>query len=257
MNIPEACLLIVGAACAGFVNAIAGGGTLLTFPLLLLCGVSGGVANATSTAALVIGTVGGIYGFRSYLARALPHVARLLVPSVAGGLLGSVMLTRTPEARFDGLVPVLIGGATLLFWGQKPMKQFFGQGTMQSPGGGGGVWALFFQFCIAVYGGYFGAGIGILMLSVLGVLGFEDVHLANAVKNMLNAVINVVALVWLGCSGWVDWPRAGVMTGGAVVGYFLGAYCAQKMGANWVRKGVSLAGAVLSAWAVWRYWLQH
>jgi uncharacterized membrane protein YfcA len=251
MNIPEACLLGAGAACAGFVNAIAGGGTLLTFPLLLLCGVSGRVANATSTAALVVGTVGGIYGFRAHLGRALPHVARLAVPSLLGGLLGSVLLTRTSGARFDAVVPVLIGGATLLFWGQGVLRRFFGLNGCRQLGG----WALFFQFWIAVYGGYFGAGIGILMLGVLGVAGFEDIHLANAVKNVLNGLINGVALAWLGGCGWVDWPRAGVMTVGAVAGYFLGAHFSQRLGVEWVRRGVALSGASMSAWAVWRYWI--
>jgi len=246
--------LAVTAAAAGVINAIAGGGTMLTFPVLLFYGVSPIQANATSTLALVIGTFGSVFGFRRYIAGVKPWLTRFVPVSLLGGWLGSLLLTRTSDKVFAHLVPFLILFATILFLTQGLFRKFAGFG------GGGpaqphhrAVWmAVLFQFGVAVYGGYFGAGIGILMLASLGFLGLEDIHEMNALKNILGSLINVVAAAWFVASGLIDWPKAGIMTVGALVGYYLGAHFSQRLSQTAVRRTVTSIGFVISAMLFWK-----
>jgi uncharacterized protein len=234
---------------AGVINAVAGGGTLLTFPTLLFFGTPPVIANATSTLALTVGTAGSVYGYRRRLSAVKSWLWRFVPVSIIGGLLGSVLLTHTSENTFSKLVPFLILFATLLFLAQgffRSVAAFDDKGEKKATRHTV-VGAVIFQFIVAVYGGYFGAGIGILMLASLGFIGLGDIYEMNALKNVLGSLINLVASLWFLWAGLISWPKAGVMTVGALIGYFLGAHYSQRIPARTVRQIITTIGLVLSA----------
>ncbi len=258
-------LLLAGAGCAaGVINAIAGGGTILTFPALLLAGVNSIQANATSTVALIVGIFGSVAGYR----RNMPAVAnwmKAFAPvSLIGGLIGGILLTYTPSNVFDHLVPFLILFATVLFMLNNFFRPHYEPGASTVPGGdlhhaterGWLRYALIFQFFVAVYGGYFGAGIGILMLATLGFLGFHNVHEMNTVKTVLGGLINIVAALYFVWAGLVDWPKALIMAGGASVGYYGGSHFAQRISQNSVRRLIALIGFAISAYMFYKQFLK-
>ncbi len=248
MSFTEIIGLTIAAALAGAINAIAGGGTMVTFPTLLFLGTTSIVANATNTLALFLGTAGSIFSFRRQLAAMKPWLIRFVPVSVIGGWLGSVLLTHTSEQVFARLVPFLLLFATIVFLAQGAFRRFAGFGESGSPHPHRRVvWAaVLFQFGVAVYGGYFGAGMGILMLASLGMIGLGDLHEINALKNVLAGLINFVAAVWFVWSGLIDWPKAAVMTVGAVAGYFLGAHYSQRVPQKVVRHAIVAIGLIIS-----------
>ena len=252
MHAAEIIALVIAAAAAGAINAVAGGGTLVTFPVLLLFGTAPVVANATNTLALVIGTAGSIYGYRRHFAVVKPWLRRFLPVSLLGGLLGGILLTRTSDGTFGKLVPFLILFATVLFLAQGTFRRLagnhMGEGMAVRRSVAG---AVLFQFAVAVYGGYFGAGIGILMLASLGFIGLTHIHEMNALKNILGSMINLVAALWFVAAGLIDWPRALVMTAGALGGYFLGAHFSQRISQRAVR--LIIAGIGFTIFAVTFY----
>jgi uncharacterized protein len=249
MSAAEILGLAIAAAAGGAINAVAGGGTLVTFPALLFFGTPPIIANATSTLALVIGTSGGIYGYRKHLDPVRPWLWRFAPVSVAGGLIGAILLTCTSNKTFSKLVPFLILFATVLFMAQGAFRRFANLGSQPAQGeqhraiGG----AILFQLAVAIYGGYFGAGIGILMLASLGFIGLNNIHEMNTLKTMLASLINLVAAGWFIVAGLVHWPKAGVMTAGALLGYFLGSHYAQRIPQQRVRQIITLIGFVISA----------
>ena len=249
MSATEILGLMIAAAAGGAINAVAGGGTLVTFPALLLFGTPPIIANATSTLALVIGTSGGIYGYRRHLDPIKPWLWRFAPVSAIGGLIGAVLLTCTSNKTFSKLVPFLILFATVLFLVQGTLRRFANVYTPASregkhPAVGG---AILFQLAVAIYGGYFGAGIGILMLASLGFIGLSNIHEMNTLKTILASLINLVAAVWFILAGLVHWPKAGVMTAGALLGYFLGSHYAQRIPQQRVRQLITLIGFLISA----------
>ena len=249
----EFAILAAGACLAGALNAIAGGGTIITFPLLIAFGMPAIQANATSTVALLIGIGGSIFGYRKNLPAALPWMKLFAPVSIVGGLLGAWLLTVTSEKFFSDLVPFLILFATLLFLlgnGISRLAGFDGNTIAQHPAHL--VAAVCVQFGVAVYGGYFGAGIGILMLAALGLIGLKNIHQMNAIKTLLGALINVVAAVYFVWVGLVIWPQAVVMTVGAAAGYYGGAAFTQKIPQIAVRRLIAAIGLVLSAVFFWR-----
>lgn len=262
MTLFEIAALAIAAAAAGAVNAIAGGGTLLTFPALIFTGLSPLLANATSTVALVIGTAGSVYSFRSHIVQLRRWLAWFLPVSLLGGWLGSVILVQTGDEIFANLVPWLLLFATVVFIGQNAFARFAVQqksATAAAERSGDEnvfvrrFWfAIPFQFLVSLYGGYFGAGVGILMLASLGFMGFDDIHRMNAMKNILVSVINIVAALWFIYTGIVDWPRVGVMAGGAIIGYFLGAHYSQRISQKRVRQVICVVGLCISAVLFWR-----
>jgi hypothetical protein len=250
MPVLEIMALTAAAGAAGLVNAVAGGGTLITFPALLLFGTSPITANATSTLALVLGTAGSVYGYRRQIAPVTPWLKRFVPVSLAGGLLGGILLTRTREEWFAQMVPFLLLFATVVFLAQGVFRRFAGVpengGTPAAPHHRA-VWAaVVFQFLVALYGGYFGAGIGILMLASLGYLGLTDIHQMNGLKTILGSLINLVAAIYFILAGLIDWPRAAVMTLGALAGYFLGAHFSQRIPQRRVRQIITGIGFAIS-----------
>jgi len=178
-------LIFAAAFAAGSINSIAGGGTLVTFPTLLWLGLSAKLANGTSTVALWPGSVAGVWGFRQELAVADRRLLSLLVPSVVGGIAGAMLLVLTPTSVFERLVPFLILFATILFMAQEPIQRRFNLAGAHEARSHWLSWTMLFQLLVGLYGGYFGAGIGILMLAALSLMGHTDIHQMNGVKNLL------------------------------------------------------------------------
>jgi len=249
MHAPEIIALLIAATAAGAINAVAGGGTLVTFPVLLFFGTSPVVANATNTLALVFGTAGSLYGYRRHFDEVKPWLWRFLPVSLLGGLIGGILLTRTSNELFGKLVPFLILFATILFLAQGAFRQMAGLHNTagRSIRHQSVIAAVLFQFAVAVYGGFFGAGIGILMLASLGFIGLTHIHEMNALKNILGSMINLVAAAWFVAAGLIDWPRALIMTVGALGGYFLGAHYSQRISQRAVRVIITTIGFVISA----------
>jgi uncharacterized membrane protein YfcA len=241
----EVAALLASAAGAGAMNAMAGGGTILTFPTLLLLGEPAITANATSTVALLPGSAAGLYGYRREMEGHRGWLARLFLPSLLGGALGAFLLLATPERIFAGLAPYLVLFATLLFAVSGPISRW----TSPAPGDDAPAHfaaAWLFQLAVGVYGGYFGAGVGILMLAVLGFLGLSDIHAANGVKNFLTLTINGVAALYFVLRGAVVWPAALVLMAGAVAGGYAGARLARSIGREKSRAAVVVIGAAVA-----------
>ena len=240
--------LAAAAMVAGAMNAVAGGGTLVTFPTLILVGTGAEVANATSTIALVFGTLGSMYGYKEHVKAIRSWLARFSLVSAVGGMLGAILLTKTSDAVFAKMVPFLILFATVLFMAQDAFRRFAQKGQeARKRGEAGAIWgAMAFQFAVSVYGGYFGAGIGILMLASLGFLGMTNIHEMNALKTVLGSLINAVATLWFIHAGLIDWGKAGIMTAGALVGYYLAASFAQRIPQQRVRQLISAIGFGIS-----------
>ena len=252
-------ILSLGGAgvAAGVINAIAGGCTLVTFPMLLLFGTPPVVANATSTVALVIGTPGSMFGYRRHLESVKPRLSTFLPVSILGGFIGSVLLTQTSDKIFSRMIPFLILFATVLFLAQGFVRR---QVRFEAnPEGSDGRVRLFgtilFQLGVAIYGGYFGAGIGILMLASLGIIGLHDIHEMNTLKTVLGSAINLVAAGWFIVAGLIHWPKACVMTVGALAGYYLGSHYAQRIPQKYVRTIITGIGFVLSGVAFYKEFL--
>ncbi|MSU20590.1 MAG: sulfite exporter TauE/SafE family protein [Pedosphaera sp.] len=241
--------LTASAVAAGVINAVAGGGTLLTFPTLLFFNTPPVVANAINTLALAIGTAGSVYGYRRHLGTVRPWLWRFIPVSVLGGLIGSVLLTHTSDKTFSKLVPFLILFATVLFLAQGIFRRFAGLDDRSGKHAEHHAifGAILFQFAVAIYGGYFGAGIGILMLASLGFVGLSNIHEMNALKTVLSSLINLVAAVWFISAGLIQWSKAGVMTLGAMAGYYLGSHYSQRIPQKRVRQIITIVGFVISA----------
>jgi len=248
-------ILFASAFIAGMINSIAGGGTLLTFPALIWLGLDAKTANATSTVALWPGLMGGLWGYR----REMEENRSLLVPlgltSLIGGAVGAGLLIWTPSATFARLVPFLIFFATILFMAQEPISRLMRLSTTpDDPPRGWWTGAILFQFCAAIYGGYFGAGNGILMLSALGLLGISDIHRANGLKNFLGLTLNSAAVAAFAVSGLVRWPHALLMAAGAIMGGYYGAEIARRLGRKFVRRAVVAIGLTIGCLMLWRIW---
>jgi len=234
-----------GAAfAAGLINSVAGGGTLVTFPTLVFLGLSPVMANATNTVAIWPGSLGGMWGYRREMREAETRMLLLVAPSLIGGLLGALLLQVTPAPLFKTLVPYLILFATVLFLLNEPVQRWLkGQSSAEEHHSGRWLaWATLFQLLVAVYGGYFGAGIGILMLAALGILGLTDIHQMNGLKNLFALCINGVAALYFIWAGMVYWPDVLVMAAGAIAGGYGGAGIARRIGRPTVRKIVIAIG---------------
>jgi uncharacterized membrane protein YfcA len=248
--------MFTAAFAAGAINSIAGGGTLLTFPVLIWLGLDPKVANGTSTVALWPGLFGGLFGYRRELENSSPILIRLGLTSIIGGALGAWLLIWMPSRAFARQVPWLILFATLLFMSNGLINKRLGLGSVE--GKQTVLWwtgAIVFQFFSAIYGGYFGAGNGILMLAAMGLLGINELHRANGIKNFLGICINSIAVLSFAFAGLVVWRDALVMACGALAGGYFGASMAVRIGQVWVRRGVILIGFVIFVAMLWK--LRH
>jgi uncharacterized membrane protein YfcA len=243
LDLPRAAAAFGSAFLAGAINSVAGGGTLVSFPTLIWLGLNSVAANATSTVAIWPGTLGSFFGYRRELRAAEPLLMALIIPSLIGGLAGALLLKLTPTNLFDRLVPFLILFATMLFMAQEPVQRKLRSGK-DSPRNSTG-WlagAMVFQLCVGLYGGYFGAGIGILILAALSILGLKEIHEMNALKVVLAGAINGIAAAYFIIAGMVYWPYVVIMAIGAIAGGYGGAGAARKLGGRTVRKIVIAIG---------------
>jgi uncharacterized membrane protein YfcA len=284
MNWEHNLILFGAAALGGAVNSVAGGGTLLTFPALLWTGQSALIANATSTVALWPGQLSSLWGYRQEVGRSRRTIVSLAVPSLLGGWAGAQLLLHTNPKTFEKVVPFLILAATLLFMANEPLSRWlkhrmegvragakeagvpvsrFSGGQASSASGPAltaqptpslALWlsVMAFQFGVAVYGGYFGAGIGILMLAALGLMGFTNIHQMNGLKNINGMCINAIAAGMFIVNGLVDWRTAAWMAVGAILGGYCGAGTARRIGQRNVRRIVILIGLLLTVQLLWK-----
>ncbi|MGH7663546.1 MAG: sulfite exporter TauE/SafE family protein [Gemmatimonadaceae bacterium] len=287
MTLPVAILVAV---LAGAVNSIAGGGTLLTFPALVALGVPPIVANATSAVGLWPGLAASMWGYRSELAGTQTWAVRFAVPSAIGGLAGALLLINTPPDRFESIVPWLVLGGTVLFMAHGAvlrtvarrgasaggLSEGLSEALLSADGAAAapvvrakpvadapdsedadaasrsspGVVILLAQLVIAVYGGYFGAGIGILMLSALGLMGLTNIHRMNGLKNWGGLCVNAAAVATFAVRGGgiVEWPLAVGMAAGAICGGYAGSRVARRVGQTPVRRAIVAIGLASGVW---------
>ncbi len=247
VHFSHAALAFGAAFLAGMINSVAGGGTLVSFPALIFLGLNSVQANATSTVAIWPGSLGGMWGYRRELKTADRRMLALVIPSLIGGISGAWLLQFTPPAVFDKLVPFLILFATLLFMVQEPIQRKLK--TAQAVQHDSNQWligAMLFQLFVALYGGYFGAGIGILMLAALSIMGLSDIHQMNGLKNFFALSINGIAALYFIWQKMVYWPDVIVMAIGAVAGGYLCAGIARKLGRTTVKRIVIFIGFAMA-----------
>ncbi|HWR36565.1 MAG TPA: sulfite exporter TauE/SafE family protein [Clostridia bacterium] len=249
MTLQQAAILFVTALVGGAVNSVAGGGSFLCFPALVVTGMPPINANATNTMALWPGTLASVGAYRRELAgEGRNMLLPLVVTGFIGGVLGAVILLKTPQATFLRLIPYLLASSTLLFvfsgiiskWIRQRSEHMKNRTRLAMLGGA------LVQLCIAVYIGFFGAGAGILMLALFAILGVESIHTMNAYKTVLATICNGVAIVTFIIAGAVVWPQALLMLVGAAAGGYYGAFYAQRMNPAHVRYAVIATGAAMS-----------
>lgn len=245
MQATEGAFLVAAAVLAGALNAIAGGGSFFTFPALVFTGVEPLIANATSAVALWPGSLASAAGYRREIPRDRGVLASTGAASLLGGVAGAVLLVRTPEAVFEKLVPLLLLLATVVFT--------FGERLVGGEGGrprrAGALLAVAaVQFVIATYGGYFGGGMGLMMLAAFTLLRLSDIHQMNGLKSLLAVAINGVAIATFAAARVIAWVPALLMTGGAIVGGYGGAALARRIAPRQVRRAVVAIGWALTAY---------
>ena len=239
--------LVLGASgfAAGVINAVAGGGSLVSFPALLHTGMGARIANATNTAAIWPGTVSSVYAYREVLAEERHRALVLTWPCLAGGVAGSFILLHTPESAFRAIVPWLIVLACLLLGLQGPVARFVARRT-------GATQArvppalVVVQFLISLYGGYFGAGIGIMMLAAMAILIPHGLAAANGLKVLFGCIINGISALYFLLAGAVRLPEAGLMMVTSVLGGYVGAHLAKRLPGK-VLQGVVIAYGLVVA----------
>lgn len=255
MDALQASLVGGGAFLAGGMNAIAGGGTFFSFPALLAAGVPPVTANASNTVALWPASLSSAWAYRREVTRHKLWTALLVAISFLGGIAGGLLLLAISNAAFSRLVPWLLLVATTLFAFSGQVSRLVaafksrlgmagGKSRTGTPGGLGG---LLFQLLVAVYGGFFGAGMGILTLAALSIQGVEDIQELNGLKNLTSAVNYTVAAATFVIAGAISWPHTLIMLATALVGGYAGASLARRLPARWLRRLVVAVGSSLTA----------
>jgi uncharacterized membrane protein YfcA len=236
-------LLIFAALAAGLINAVAGGGSFLTFPALVFTGVPSIIANATSTVAVTPGTLASVWAYRHDFKKFdnFPFPAMMAV-SIVGGFTGALLLLLTPQRSFDAIIPWLLLTATLIFAFGPSLSPIIQRNFRIGP-----VPIVCIQFFLAIYGGYFGGAMGIVMLAAWSLLGQVDIHAMNANKNALSTALNAVAVILFVIARKVWWRQALVMLIGTVVGGYLGARGAKKVDPRYIRIAITTIASVITA----------
>ncbi len=239
-------LIFTAALLAGALNAIAGGGSFFSFPALLVAGVPPIVANATNALALWPGTLASIGAYRRELRGQQRDIWLFSGLSLLGGLLGAILLLYTDERRFTALIPYLLLFATLVFTFSPQITRLAQR--MVGEGNGQRWLVVVIYIAIAIYGGFFGAGLGILTLAALALLGHDNIHRMNALKTLQAALVNGIAVATFVATGLIAWLPALIMTIGAIAGGYGGAAIARRIDARRVRMAVVVISIGLTVW---------
>src|SRR3954468_6003322 len=239
MTVTDVALLLVAGAGAGSVNAVAGGGSLLSFPALLATGYSPVTANVTNAIAVLPGYAGGSLAYREELRGQRERVTRLGVSAALGAAAGAIVLLSTPASAFDAIVPFLVAGASLLLLAQPWLERRLGS---RGDGEGRSVGVHVVQFAAAVYGGYFGAGLGIILLAFHGLLLGGDLQRLNALKGMVSLIVSVAAAAVFVVAGPIAWGAAALVAASAFAGGHLGVSVARRLSPEVLRWGVAAVG---------------
>jgi uncharacterized protein len=248
MTLSTVVLLFAAGVLGGIVNAVAGGATFFTFPAMIAVGLPPVIANASNSLAVAPGHLVALVALRDRL----PSLQTLAVASLfglAGGLIGALVLLQGGDRLFTRLIPFLILGATLLFALAPRLQTVAARQTGEA---GTGARAVAIQGAAAVYGGYFGAGLGIMLLAALTLAGYRDLRQANAIKNLLAVLITGVAITIFIAFGVISWPETLVMLAGALAGGYVGGHLARVLPAPVIRACVIAMGLLLSAYYFWQ-----
>ncbi|MDE1149400.1 MAG: sulfite exporter TauE/SafE family protein [Azospirillaceae bacterium] len=244
MDIWTWALLVAAAFAAGVLNAVAGGGSFLGFPALVFAGLPPVTANATNTVALFPGSFASVYAYRrEFQPIQGVGMAPMVAVSLVGSVIGALLLMNTPESVFVALVPWLLLLATLVFAFGRRVTALVKDSVHLTPTA-----LLCCQFVIAIYGGYYGGGVGILSMAAMTLFGLRDMHAMNAWKTLLSGSLNAIATVTFVLGGRVVWAPALVMMVAAIIGGYIGADVARKLPGEWVRRFVILTGVAMTAY---------
>jgi uncharacterized membrane protein YfcA len=246
LTLPQAIFLFAAGALGGALNAVAGGGSFIAFPALLFTGVGPVAANATNTLALWVGVTASGGAYRKHLNISRRVMIPLIVMSIVGGLAGAVLLINTPAQTFLRVLPWLLLGATLLFTFGKHLTGRISAGISHESSNAAVAGACLFELFVAVYGGYFGGGMGIMNLAMLAAIGMTDMHAMNALKVVLGGFINGVATITFIATGAIVWRQGVVMTAGAILGGYFAAHYSQKLPQSWIRALVIAIGLAMT-----------
>lgn len=239
-------LLLGGGLFAGIINSVAGGGSFILFPLLVSLGLTPIIANATFTLAVMPGSLSSAYGYRYHIRKLPKRYYLLLVPSLLGGLTGAVLLRKSTDATFGKIVPffVLMAVVLLIFQPLLHKKLFSKQGLAiehkyrKSVLGTVGL----FVFIVAVYGGYFGAGFGIMILAFLGLTALKDIHQMNGLKNLAGMCLGVTAGTYFIVHGLIDWQVLPMLLLGSAIGGYIGAHYGSRLPTKTMRAVIIAIG---------------
>jgi uncharacterized membrane protein YfcA len=246
-------LLMSAAFVAGALNAVAGGGSFLTLPALVFTGVPPVAANATGTVALLPGYMAGAWGFRQDMEPPPGLGMRgVIVLSLIGGSLGAALLLVTPDHLFRKVVPWLLLAATAMFAFAPQLRRMASRGSAELAAHASPVKAGAGMLAVAIYGGYFNGGLGILLLALFGLLGQTRLHAMNGMKNLVSALLTAIAVAIYAAGGVVQWEQALVMMIAATAGGYGGARLARRIPSEWLRAGIVLTGLVMAGVFFWR-----
>jgi uncharacterized membrane protein YfcA len=252
MHLGQAVFLLCAAAIAGALNALAGGGSFISFPALLFVRVPAVLANATNTVALWPGLAASALAYLKRLNVPARVLVPLLVTSVGGGWAGALLLLKTPQHTFLRIVPWLLLIGTLLFAFGNSLRVFAGKKGVIDDLRHTSVKAIVLtsiaELLVSIYGGYFGAGIGFMTLAMLAMLGMRDIHAMGAIRTLLAVAINAAAVITFVAAGAVLWRQCGVMVAGSLAGGWFGAHYAQRADPRKVRVVVIAIGLAMSAY---------
>jgi len=252
LHLGQAIFLLIAAGIAGALNALAGGGSFISFPALLFVRVPAVAANATNTVALWPGLAASAVAYLKRLNVPGRVLVPLLVTSLAGGWAGALLLLRTPQQTFLRLVPWLLLGGTLLFAFGNSIRALAGKTAviddLRNLSWSAILASSIAELLVSIYGGYFGAGIGFMLLAMLAMLGMRDIHAMGAIRTLLSVAINAAAVVTFIVARAVVWPQCAVMITGSLAGGWFGAHYAQKADPRKVRAVVIGVGLSMSAY---------
>jgi uncharacterized protein len=241
-------MVLIGAIAAG-INTVAGGGSLISFPFLTLgAHIPSLEANATNSASLWPGSLAGAFGFKDLLHKTRKYFAVLAMPTLLGSMVGAWLLILSSEKLFDSVIPFLILLASLLLVVQPRVKALAKKHDRPTP-----LWlGILVQFMVSAYGGYFGAGMGIMMLGSFALYMDGNIHELNAVKNWLGLIINLVASIILAAKGLVLWGPFLALTAGSLVGGFYAARWSQRFDSDKLRLAIAIYGFAMTVYFFWR-----